>query len=96
VRGLTEEQEKPATRLVVNADKFRALMAAKGFRNVEDIAERAREMERPIAFTTIYSVLANGNFTRKSLERLAEVVGVDIDEFVTFEPVPESEDDAGG
>lgn len=81
-----EGEVKIATRLIVNDARFRELAAINGFKNVDSIGERAKELGKSLSPSTIYSVLGNGNFLRDSLERLAEVTGVDLHEFVSFEP----------
>lgn len=86
---MAEQESQPATRLVVNAAKFRELAAERGLKNVDMIIEKARQEGKQLAGSTVYSILGNGNFTRDSIERLAEVVGVPLEAFVSFETLPE-------
>ena len=84
------EQDRPATRLVVNRAEFLERATALGFQNIEQIAEKARQEGKAIGASTIYTILANGNYTRDSIERLCEVTGISLEVFVSFEPATES------
>lgn len=77
-------------RIVIDGARFRELASEKGFRNVEEIQYRAKELGKPLAASTIYAILANDrNFTKETLEWLCEVTGVPMEEFITITPAQE-------
>lgn len=79
------EEKKPKTRLVINRPKFEELMREKGIKNINHLIGMSLEKRKPLSHATIYKVLSNGNFQKESLERLSEVLEIDLGEFVTFE-----------
>lgn len=80
--------EKPKTKIVVDAENLKSLMTSKGFGSVESVVQRAKELGKPVALSTIYNILRNGNWQKESAEALAQVLDVDLSAFLSFEPEP--------
>lgn len=81
---MSDGLDKPATKLIVNVEKFRELAGARGFKNVDSMVEKAHELNMSLAMATVYRILGNGNFTKESLETLCQVVGIDLSDIVEF------------
>lgn len=58
----------------VDEGRLRALMAERGIRTYQELAERAQVLGVKFHWRTIYNLIADGNWTRSTLEALCKTL----------------------
>lgn len=69
----------------IDAQKLREVAKRRGLHSLEEISEKAKEMNLSLALATVYSIANNGNWTRDKLLTMCQVLDCDPRDFVYFE-----------
>lgn len=69
----------------IDANKLREVARRRGLHSLEEVSKKAEEMGLKLALATVYSMAANGNWTRDKLQTLCVVLECDPRDFVYFE-----------
>jgi ribonucleotide monophosphatase NagD (HAD superfamily) len=88
MRLMAKREKKKAAIVAVSRERFLKAAERNGFKSVRQIVDKAKGEGLALSLSTVYAILGNENYNRRSLEKLALVVGVSLTDFVTFEAEP--------